>query len=84
MYRRECEPISPILISGIQYAIWGVMPPMGGGLRWCAKLTVTLWWGDRSLFVVKFPFIQNQVSKVFDGILIYAFHEDFDVIFGDV
>ena len=38
---------------------------------------------NRCLFVVKFPFIQDQVSKVFDGILMYVFHEGFDVGFGD-
>ena len=43
----------------------------------------TLWWGNRCLFDIKFPFVQDQVSKVFDGILVYVFHEDFDVIFGD-
>jgi hypothetical protein len=35
--------------------------------------------GDGGLFVVKFSFIQDQVSKVFDGILVYVFHEGFGV-----
>ena len=39
--------------------------------------------GDGGLFVVKFFFVQDQVSKVFDGILVYVFHEVFDVSFGD-
>ena len=29
---------------------------------------LTLWWRDMGLFVIKFPFIQDHVSKVFDGI----------------
>ena len=47
------------------------------------KVISTLWWGNRGLFVVKFPFIQDQVGKVFNGILVYVFHEGFDVSFGD-
>jgi hypothetical protein len=34
-----------------------------------------------SLFVVKFSFIQDHVNKVFDGILVYDFHEGFGVSF---
>ena len=47
------------------------------------KVISTLWWGNRGLFVVKFPFIQDQVGKVFNGILVYVLHEGFDVSFGD-
>ncbi len=45
----------------------------------CAHLMV----GGRGLFVVKFSFIHDHVSKVFDGILVYVFHEGFGVSFGD-
>jgi hypothetical protein len=48
------------------------------------KIIPILWWGYRRLFIIQFSFIQNQVSKVFDGILMYVFHEGFDVSFGDV
>ena len=30
-----------------------------------------------------FFFIQDHVSKVLDGVLVYVFHEGFDVSFGD-
>ena len=48
------------------------------------KISPTLWWGYGGLFIIQLSRIQNQVSKVFDGILVYVFHEGFDVSFKDV
>ena len=39
-----------------------------------------LGWCDSSLFIVKFPFVEYKVGKVLNGILMYVFHESFDVI----
>ena len=47
------------------------------------KIISTLWWEYMGLFIVKFSFIQDQVSEVLDGVLVYVFHEGFDVSFGD-
>ena len=34
---------------------------------------------DSSLFIFKFSFVKNKVGKIFNGILVYIFHEGFDV-----
>ena len=57
--------------------------PLGGGL-WCdASLSLPYGRGDMVLFIIKFSFIHNQISKVFDGIMVYVFHEGFGVSYGD-
>ena len=64
----------------MQYRALCLLWKVGSGVVLdCPHLMV----GGRDLFVVKFSFIQDQVSKVFDGILVYVFHEVFGVSFGD-
>ena len=48
------------------------------------RIIPTLWWGYKGLFVIKFSFVQDHVSKVFDDILVYVSNEGFDVVFGNV
>ena len=40
--------------------------------------------GEWGFVCCQVSFIQDQIGKVFNGILVYIFHEGFDVIFGDV
>ena len=39
VYRHEYEPVDPVLITGSRDAVQGVMPPLGGGLWCCARLS---------------------------------------------
>ena len=38
---------------------------------------------DNSLFIVKFPFVEYKIGKVFNGILMHVFHESFAVSLWD-
>ena len=35
------------------------------------------------LFVIEFSFVENHVCEVFNGILVYVFHEGFYIVFWD-
>jgi hypothetical protein len=66
--------MSPLTLCYASYGRWALV---------LCKVISTLWWGYMSLFIVKFSFIHDHVSNVLNGILMYAFHEGFDVSFGD-
>ena len=51
---------------------------MGGGLYWFVFSPFGLERCDSSLFIFKFPFVEDKVSHVFNGILVYIFHECFN------
>ena len=34
---------------------------------------------DSGLYIFKFPFVKDKVSQIFNGILVYIFHEGFNV-----
>ena len=38
---------------------------------------------NSSLFMFKFSFVENEVGEVFNGVLVYIFHEAFDAGFWD-
>ena len=59
------------------------MPTLGGGLWCCARLIPPYGKNTWVCLLSSFFFIQDHVSKVLDGVLVYVFHEGFDVSFGD-
>ena len=48
---------------------------MGGGLYWFVYSPFCLGRCDSSLFIFKFPFVEDKVSQIFNGILVYIFQE---------
>jgi hypothetical protein len=51
-YRHEYKPVDRALITVFRDAMYGVMPPLGGGLWWETSNHNLLGWGDGCLFVV--------------------------------
>ena len=70
-------PLGIMLITIIRDVIWRVLPPVGGGLCWCTLYPSWSGGGDGCSFIAGFPFFKDNVYEVFDGILVYIFHEVF-------
>ena len=57
MYQHECEPGNLMLIMVFHDAMYGVMPPLGGGLWWCISCLVSLRWEDGGFFLIQIYFV---------------------------
>ena len=58
------------------------MPLVRWALR-CINYSNSLGWGDKCLFVFKFPFVWDKICEVFDDVLMDICHEGFDGWFWD-
>ena len=56
---------------------------LGGGLYWFVFSPFCLGMCDSSLFTLKFPFVENKVSQVFNDVLVYFFYECFNACLWD-
>ena len=82
-YRRECEPIVQMLKHGGPCCDMRIYASLGGGLYWFVFSPFCLGRCDSSLFIFKFPFVENKVSHVFNDVLVYFFHECFNACLWD-
>ena len=74
-YRRECELVVQMLKHGGPCCDMRIYASLGGGLYWFVFSPFCLGRCDSSLFIFKFSFVENKVSQVFNGDLVYFFHE---------
>ena len=74
-YRHECEPVIQMLNTADHVVVWGFMPlwEVGSGVLFLVPWS--LGGCNGSLFIFEFSLVEDKVRKVFNGVLVYIFHE---------
>ena len=93
---QEKEKLTPVYATSVNVSPWSeclntggpccdmrIYASLGGGLYWFVFSPFCLGRCISSLFICKFPFVDNKVSQVFNGVLVYFFHERFNACLWD-